>query len=280
MVVDFVTTIVIQTPATSTVTIPATTRVQTGSSTGSTTGSTNGTVTGISTISTTATGTGTETQTGTGTGTGTETASPTSTDIPLPSAIGDFALSGCYESTNNFPSFTLAQSSGQMTLAICSSACASRAYFGVYQTNCYCGDFIDQSTTTPVSTDECRGVCPGDGSPWCGGNESNLRLLRRQSPPGNIFLTIYTSNGVASSSLSSGTSSGTTVISSALFGCIQLFGCIILISIINSNLIRLFNFSISISYLIRLFNFSISIRYLIRLFNFSISISYPYCIYM
>ncbi|KAK0386041.1 LOW QUALITY PROTEIN: hypothetical protein NLU13_5878 [Sarocladium strictum] len=143
----FVTTIVIQTPAasTSTATIPTTSGVQASSSTGSTTG----TDTGISTISTTATGTVTQTETETGTGTGTGTASPTSTDVPLPSTIGDFALSGCYESTNNFPSFTLAQSSGQMTLAICSSTCASRAFFGVYQTNCYCGDFIDQSTTTP-----------------------------------------------------------------------------------------------------------------------------------
>ncbi|KAF9767701.1 hypothetical protein IL306_015103 [Fusarium sp. DS 682] len=129
----------------------------------------------------------------TGTATGTITSASSTATLPagFPGDVGDFTLFGCVASTAGFPTFTLAESSPLMDLNICATLCAGRAYFGVYDTSCYCGDEIDAADTSRVNLDQCDIECPGDTTQFCGG-ESRSRLRARQAIPSNRLLTVYT----------------------------------------------------------------------------------------
>ncbi|KAF5019536.1 hypothetical protein F66182_8451 [Fusarium sp. NRRL 66182] len=148
----------------------------------------------------TATGTQTDDDDSTGTATGTETAPTSTATTPagFPPSVGDFALFGCVASTANFPTFELITSSGSMDLDLCSTACDGRAYFGVYDTDCYCGDEVDEDNTSRVDTDLCDIECPGDDSEFCGGDAPVARRSRiqaRQQISNTILLTVYISLG-------------------------------------------------------------------------------------
>lgn len=108
------------------------------SETATATGTETGTATGTATGTETGTATGTETGTATGTETGTSTGSvtfPTATSTPgFPEVIDNFVFFGCLGSTDNFPTFSLRNSSAEMTLELCTSQCSNATFAGVYET--------------------------------------------------------------------------------------------------------------------------------------------------
>ncbi|KAF5594047.1 uncharacterized protein FSUBG_9620 [Fusarium subglutinans] len=134
--------------------------------------------------------------TGTATGTEDETSAPTATSLAgFPDFIDAFALFGCVGSSDGFPTFELAESDTSMDLDQCSTLCQGRAYFGVYDTDCYCGDEIDGEDTTRVELDSCDIECPGDVSQFCGGDSQRRRMHRRQTISSDRLLTVYVSAG-------------------------------------------------------------------------------------
>ncbi|EEU39945.1 uncharacterized protein NECHADRAFT_104286 [Fusarium vanettenii 77-13-4] len=141
--------------------------------------------------------TGTETD-GSGTATGTETdATTTASSVPgFPPTVNGFVFFGCTGSSAGFPTFVLGLSSPQMDIDLCSSTCQGSNYFGVYDTDCYCGEEIDEDNTDIVSSDQCDIECPGDDSQNCGGDAPATRRSRiqaRQNVPNSIRLTVYIS---------------------------------------------------------------------------------------
>ncbi|KAM0541071.1 hypothetical protein ACHAPJ_013396 [Fusarium lateritium] len=131
------------------------------------------------------------------------TASATSA-AGFPGSVGDFSLFGCVGSSAGFPTFELAQSSGSMDLDLCSSLCGDSAYFGVYDTDCYCGDEVDSDNTSRVDLDSCDIECPGDDSEFCGGDapiSRRSRIHARQAIPNTILLTVYVQLGGADSTV-------------------------------------------------------------------------------
>ncbi|KAF4501847.1 hypothetical protein FAGAP_1991 [Fusarium agapanthi] len=134
--------------------------------------------------------------TGTATGTQDETSAPTATSLAgFPDFVDAFALFGCVGSSDGFPTFELAESDTSMDLDQCSTLCQGRAYFGVYDTDCYCGDEIDGEDTTRVELDSCDIECPGDFSQFCGGDAQRRRMHRRQTISSDRLLTVYVSAG-------------------------------------------------------------------------------------
>ncbi|KAF5988803.1 hypothetical protein FBULB1_1261 [Fusarium bulbicola] len=134
--------------------------------------------------------------TGTATGTEDETSAPTATSLAgFPDFVDAFALFGCVGSSDGFPTFELAESDTSMDLDQCSTLCRGRAYFGVYDTDCYCGDEIDGEDTTRVELDSCDIECPGDFSQFCGGDAQRRRMHRRQTISSDRLLTVYVSAG-------------------------------------------------------------------------------------
>ncbi|KAF4948562.1 hypothetical protein FGADI_9557 [Fusarium gaditjirri] len=134
--------------------------------------------------------------TGTATGTEDQSSAPTATSpAGFPDFIDAFTLFGCVGSTDGFPTFELAQSETSMDLDLCSSLCQGRAYFGVYDTDCYCGDEIDGDDTARVELDSCDIECPGDESQFCGGDSNRRRMHRRQTIPSDRLLTVYVAAG-------------------------------------------------------------------------------------
>ena len=61
-------------------------------------------------------------------------AGATSTIDPLPATIGIFNFLGCTGSDQNYPSFSLEVSSGEMDLELCTTACEDHVYAGVHTT--------------------------------------------------------------------------------------------------------------------------------------------------
>ncbi|KAF5699840.1 hypothetical protein FGLOB1_11135 [Fusarium globosum] len=183
------------------------TEVATGTnSEGATTNSEGETVfpTGTETGSAIATGTNSEgattnsegeTVVPTGTATGTEASASASATSPagFPDSIGVFTLFGCVGSSAGFPTFELAETNAQMDLERCASLCTGRAYFGVYDTACYCGDEIDADNTSRVDIDQCDIECPGDKDNFCGGDTRRNRLQARQAVAAGRLLTVYVS---------------------------------------------------------------------------------------
>ncbi|PNP78616.1 hypothetical protein FNYG_07962 [Fusarium nygamai] len=153
--------------------------------------------TGTQTGSAIATGTNSEGETvvPTGTATGTEASASASATSPagFPGSVGVFTLFGCVGSSAGFPTFELAETNAQMDLERCASLCTGRAYFGVYDTACYCGDEIDADNTNRVDIDQCDIECPGDSDNFCGGDGRLNRLRARQAVPAGRLLTVYAS---------------------------------------------------------------------------------------
>ncbi|KAF5979489.1 hypothetical protein FCOIX_5317 [Fusarium coicis] len=173
------------------------TEVATGTnSEGATTPSAGETVfpTGTQNSSAIATGTTTKVWTN-GTATGTEASASASATSPagFPASIGAFTLFGCVGSSAGFPTFELAETNAKMDLERCASLCTGRAYFGVYDTACYCGDEIDADNTSRVDVDQCDIECPGDKDNFCGGDGRLNRLRARQAVPAGRLLTVYAS---------------------------------------------------------------------------------------
>ncbi|KAF5541991.1 hypothetical protein FMEXI_7690 [Fusarium mexicanum] len=136
-----------------------------------------------------------ETVVPTGTATGTEASASASATSPagFPGSIGVFTLFGCVGSSAGFPTFELAETNAQMDLERCASLCTGRAYFGVYDTACYCGDEIDADNTSRVDIDQCDIECPGDKDNFCGGDTRLNRLRARQAVAAGRLLTVYVS---------------------------------------------------------------------------------------
>ncbi|KAI1039962.1 hypothetical protein LB505_005998 [Fusarium chuoi] len=136
-----------------------------------------------------------ETVVPTGTATGTEASASASATSPagFPGSIGVFTLFGCVGSSAGFPTFELAETNVQMDLERCASLCTGRAYFGVYDTACYCGDEIDADNTSRVDIDQCDIECPGDKDNFCGGETRRNRLKARQAVAAGRLLTVYVS---------------------------------------------------------------------------------------
>ncbi|QPC80289.1 hypothetical protein HYE68_011041 [Fusarium pseudograminearum] len=124
-----------------------------------------------------------------------DTIVPTATDSA--GDIGVFTLFGCVGSTAGFPTFELAESNESMDLNACASRCNGRAYFGVYDTSCYCGDEIDTTNTSRVNIDQCDIECPGDDSQFCGGESRSDKLRARQNVPNSRLLTAYVAAAAA-----------------------------------------------------------------------------------
>ncbi|KAF4957779.1 hypothetical protein FSARC_11188 [Fusarium sarcochroum] len=125
------------------------------------------------------------------------TASETSV-AGFPPTVGEFSLFGCVGSSAGFPTFELAQSSGSMDLDLCASLCGDSAYFGVYDTDCYCGDVVDSDNTSRTGLDSCDIECPGDDTEFCGGDapiSRRSRIHARQAIPNTILLTVYVQLG-------------------------------------------------------------------------------------
>ncbi|RBR18066.1 hypothetical protein FVER53590_04312 [Fusarium verticillioides] len=132
----------------------------------------------------------------TATGTEDQTSAPTATSpAGFPDSIDAFALFGCVGSVDGFPTFELAQSDTSMDLDQCSTLCQGRAYFGVYDTDCYCGDEIDGEETARTELDSCDIECPGDVTQFCGGDAQRRRMHRRQTIPSDRLLTVYVAAG-------------------------------------------------------------------------------------
>ncbi|RSL88508.1 hypothetical protein CDV31_016037, partial [Fusarium ambrosium] len=157
---------------------------------------TDGTATGTETDGT---ATGTETNgSGSATGTGTETgATSTASAVPgFPPRVNNFIFFGCTGSDEGFPTFELALRDANMDIDLCSTTCQGSNYFGVYDTDCYCGDEVDNEGTSIVDPEQCDIECPGDDSQNCGGDAPAARRSRiqaRQNVPNSIRLTIYIS---------------------------------------------------------------------------------------
>ncbi|KAF5984595.1 hypothetical protein FBULB1_3294, partial [Fusarium bulbicola] len=136
-----------------------------------------------------------ETVVPTGTATGTEASASASATSPagFPGSIGVFTLFGCVGSSAGFPTFELAETNALMDLERCASLCTGRAYFGVYDTSCYCGDEIDADNTSRVDIDQCDIECPGDKDNFCGGDTRRNRLQARQAVAAGRLLTVYVS---------------------------------------------------------------------------------------
>ncbi|KAF4498818.1 hypothetical protein FAGAP_5015 [Fusarium agapanthi] len=97
--------------------------------------------------------------------------SSSATSVPgFPGSVLDFTLFECVGSTAGFPKFTSVETSERMDLDVCGGLCAGRAYFGVYDTTCYCGDELG---------DDASRVSLGE------------RLRARQNVPSNRLLTVY-----------------------------------------------------------------------------------------
>ncbi|KAF5971718.1 hypothetical protein FCOIX_9731 [Fusarium coicis] len=132
----------------------------------------------------------------TATGTEDQTSAPTATSpAGFPDSIDAFALFGCVGSVDGFPTFELAESDTSMDLDQCSTLCQGRAYFGVYDTDCYCGDEIDGEETARTELDSCDIECPGDLTQFCGGNAQRRRMHTRQTIPSDRLLTVYVAAG-------------------------------------------------------------------------------------
>ncbi|KAF4958922.1 hypothetical protein FGADI_2001 [Fusarium gaditjirri] len=153
-----------------------------------------GTQTGAATNSEGAT-TNSEGETVIPTATGTEASASASATSPagFPGSVGVFTLFGCVGSSAGFPTFELAETNAQMDLELCASSCTGRAYFGVYDTACYCGDEIDADNTSRVDIDQCDIQCPGDSDNFCGGDTRRNRLQARQAVAAGRLLTVYVS---------------------------------------------------------------------------------------
>ncbi|KAG4444363.1 hypothetical protein IFR05_000128 [Cadophora sp. M221] len=98
-----------------------------------------------------------------------QTSTYATTSAPASYPTGSCEYSGCYGSPSGFPDFTLVETSGHMTVDLCTSECTASGYpySGLHGDQCYCSHSLS-------SCSEAGGVCdmpcPGAASQHCGGN--------------------------------------------------------------------------------------------------------------
>jgi len=105
-----------------------------------------------------------------------------------PYQLGDYQYYGCTKSGDGFPTFDLQVSTPEMSLDFCAASCSTR-FFGVYNTDCYCGDDLSKYTSEVVPDWECSIPCNGNKLEACGGLKGS-KLIRRGVPL-SAFLTVY-----------------------------------------------------------------------------------------
>lgn len=115
--------------------------------------------------------------------------SPADSLVPSrdPATIGNFALLGCFGSTNRFSTFNLSGDNGQMTPEVCVGLCSGRVFAGVHERTCYCADALDAGTAALPDRSRCNIPCPGNPDQFCGGNN----LLATRDAPNSFLLTVY-----------------------------------------------------------------------------------------
>ncbi|KFA71598.1 hypothetical protein S40288_03688, partial [Stachybotrys chartarum IBT 40288] len=106
-----------------------------------------------------------------------------------PSSIGDFQYYGCVESGDRFSTFSVLSSTNKMTLDFCAASCPTR-FFGVYNTDCYCGQEISDRNIRVVPGWECGVHCPGNELERCGGVSRRVRKTRREVAM-DVLLSVY-----------------------------------------------------------------------------------------
>ncbi|KIV79786.1 hypothetical protein PV11_07331 [Exophiala sideris] len=118
-----------------------------------------------------------------------ESVTMTTTSTAFPTQVSSFAYAGCLgpvPDTNFTDSFLLAQTSENMTIDACVSECASQQYAGIFDTQCFCSDYIGAPPASDVvvyPNDACDTPCPGDSTQDCGGiaEVSGARFVKRQA---------------------------------------------------------------------------------------------------
>ncbi|KAK5998635.1 putative endo-1,3(4)-beta-glucanase [Cladobotryum mycophilum] len=110
---------------------------------------------------------------------------PISEPTTNPSKIGDFSYLGCFESDSSFRSFEKVGESKNMTAEHCIKLCKDRTYAGVFDTQCFCADDLDEDTTAAASKGTCGRSCPGDKTQFCGGvvEHRGIRLHGNSTAP-------------------------------------------------------------------------------------------------
>ncbi|KAF6827671.1 wsc domain-containing protein [Colletotrichum plurivorum] len=114
--------------------------------------------------------------------------SPSPTLIPNPPIVDEYAHLGCFGSTGRFPSFLLIKQDNANTIPSCIAACGGSKLVGLFNTDCYCGSFLDETNSRSVPETECSILCPGDPNTRCGGR--GLPIARRQIPL-DVRLSLY-----------------------------------------------------------------------------------------
>ena len=94
---------------------------------------------------------------------------------------------GCFSSKTGFQSFKKAGSSKSMTIEQCVDVCGDHKYLGVFETDCYCADGLDDGTFAMANSDQCNLSCPGDQAEFCGGyapadNTTSLTNMATPTP--------------------------------------------------------------------------------------------------
>ncbi|KAF3064115.1 Endo-1,3(4)-beta-glucanase xgeA [Daldinia childiae] len=115
--------------------------------------------------------------------------------------INDHTLLGCFQSHENFKSFSRVISAADMDNRACVSACAGHKYAGVRGETCYCADTLGGSSG--VENERCNTPCPGNDHEICGGliDSPSYSLLTNSSASASkphhhttiddILLTVY-----------------------------------------------------------------------------------------
>ncbi|GKT49252.1 WSC domain-containing protein [Colletotrichum spaethianum] len=94
--------------------------------------------------------------------------------------VSPFTLVGCWTEGNGVRALSQKSytSGNNMTLEYCASYCSDYKYFGTeYSSECYCGNFLDKSSSTAPLAD-CAMTCSGNQYEYCGGGN---RLTLYQS---------------------------------------------------------------------------------------------------
>jgi hypothetical protein len=117
---------------------------------------------------------------------------PTSTYTakPVPT-LGDWDYVGCMGSNAGFPSFALVETSGSMTVELCTSEChaSGYSYAGVWTSECYCSSTLDESSSDAYG--QCDIPCPGNAAESCGGNAVAAKMIRARAVSNAKLFDIY-----------------------------------------------------------------------------------------
>lgn len=145
-------------------------------------------------------------------GSASSTTSGSTTPTPSPPAtVGKFDFIGCLGSTDGFPTFSLIESSGVMSVELCTTECLASGfnYAGLYTTDCYCASSLDDATGTDKTNGVCDLPCPGNQLETCGGNAISSPKLRNRAITNAILLDLYECPTPTSTTSTSSTESAT-----------------------------------------------------------------------